>query len=587
MTETSSDFSFSSTLASQTSSETASQSSSLGSVQTTIEASSQTSAGPLSTNTVLSQGPDGSSSVTSDSTIILSSSFFSPSISVTFSSTTPDGSLTILSSSRVTTGIISSATSFDPPTNVSRPNNLVSNSLEITAEGSTATPSSDIQTTSGVSNTSPTITTQSNNIVTPANKVQDSTTSTSPSITPSTELPTSPGLSTVAASTSLTSSATATATGTNNNSGLASPKSSSLSAGSLAGILISVVGSVILVFLILFVLCRRKRERARVRAIAHESFGNFGLLEQAGGARSQIRGHASTPSGVAFLSEKNEDIGGVKGFIAKVGRLGSKPRIDQDSEAQQVPQWQDFNVTNEKPLERSTSADQFLPNNVIPQLSPLAISGNDPFADNYGKMSTRDDLPGDSSQTEPQPIVTNDPFWDPEDLLPPALRLSALKKKAAENRSDKSTPTTNDGTNSSTDSVPSSNPKNPFADPVSESEPAGHLLDEPDFHNSEKTFSLNPKDVPVLMPDIFEMTHNSSNSIIQADAIAREGYASWVSQRHWSTNTASEGVLPERITLREGPDLQLGILQTPSPTQSETASQHTYSSGRRESRYQV
>lgn len=414
---------------------------------------------------------------------------------------------------------------------------------------------------------------------------------------------------------------TGTGSGTNNTGqpgGTASAgnaPASALSGGAIAGIIISIAGSAALVLLIIFILLRRRRERARAR-LAHESFGP-GVRS----ASSQSR-HAPSPSGVAFLPgflhgsnrsarSSNDSVRDGPGFFTRARTLFTPRRFGMGEKG--IGMDQQWEIMNEKPTdvyERGLGDGEgsFLPppgravspiapfpfmSSATSTHSPSNSGGNvsmNPFSD---PSSERAVTPVERAKAgTPVPGSTpvpraDDPFWDPEDLLPPALRLSALQKetaakKAAAAASSSSVPASGSdgvapafgfagvGAYSASSSDAKRNitspsdlmgplPSDPFADPGIVASASG----------PPSNASQGSKDkLPMKMPDIFDFRASGmSDSGADAEA-AREGYTSWVSQPGWASrsSTRSSGVSNNNSN---------GISQQQPPFASSTPSLHT------------
>ena len=369
--------------------------------------------------------------------------------------------------------------------------------------------------------------------------------------------------------------------------------------------------------MIAFFLLRRRRDRERTRALAHESFGP-GIIPRSGSSQSR---HAPSPSLVAFLgigrsrsrgSNYDDDDEENRGFFGRIrGMLA--PRRKEDAMREKG-----IEHIREKPAEvyeRSLGVGDgsFLPPLApVRSISPLAPFGAtpdsdanvnvaDPFLDPPPKLVMAAEgararapspaLPPSIPIPHPAPVPTqkeqsprpDDPFWDPDDLLPPALRLSALKKQtAAWKASAKPTTTTTISSSSGTtagsvmtnaSAVPSSVsrgmeradetrmpspgliPQDPFADP-------GMQLDRDE--NKNNTSSPSEEDKSVIIPDIFDYRASTGSSDVGAGPGGeRDGYNSWVSQPGWtrsvrsSTTSSSSSSAPQVI-----PPLPLGSRST-------------------------
>ncbi|OCB92191.1 hypothetical protein A7U60_g431 [Sanghuangporus baumii] len=421
------------------------------------------------------------------------------------------------------------------------------------------------------------------------------------------------GLTLPSTSGSPTSSLGPSSTVSETNSGvpLADAAKQAMSPATIAGIVISIVGSFALVLVIAFFLLRRRRERARVRALAHESFGPG--IPRSGSSQGR---HAPSPSRVAFLgigrsrsqgSNYDDDDGENRGFGAFFARVRGAlaPRKENVLREKGVER------IREKPVEvyergLDDGDGSFLPPLApIRALSPLPpfggvsssnveVTGNvnavaNPFLDPYASNSAapveigraRAPSPSQVPAANVVPVVAppaaqndtaprpDDPFWDPEDLLPPALRLSALKKQTAawkaspsnstgpQSESGSSSITTNasvvvppglnkvDRTNDTSSVSPRLGlvPHDPFADP-------GMQLNL-DLRNQAAS-PAEVEDKPVVMPDIFDYRASTTSSDVGAVGGEREGYTSWVSQPGWarsvrsSTSTSSFASVPHQ-----------------------------------------
>lgn len=194
--------------------------------------------------------------------------------------------------------------------------------------------------------------------------------------------------------------------------------------------------------IIFLLLLRRRRERAR--RLAHESFGNLGPASGIWGRRG---GHTSTPSGEAFLGgyfnraenrQSKHFFSRMFAFAAPARNLATNLR-EKGQSNKNAPQWEIVDEMHEKPAGRGEGG--FLPPlERLPSISPIGemmnvpavpLVASDPFTDSAVAKPADRPFAAYAQAARPSTPLEEDPFWDPNDLLPPALRLSKLRKGAS------------------------------------------------------------------------------------------------------------------------------------------------------------
>lgn len=212
----------------------------------------------------------------------------------------------------------------------------------------------------------------------------------------------------------------------------------------------------------IFTVLQRRRRNLDRAARAHESFGpGVGPRQARGGSGGR---HASRPSVLPFLgglrrSEDSNESGARAGVFSRLGGMfqrGNKVQLDASS-ASNAEKGLGFGagMDNEKALGTAGLSaygpGQHLPPVDIDVATPLLDS--DPFADSHSTEFIPA-LPPPSSLGFAQrqvnnvlvapfaerqmaapapavPVAPKDPFWSSEDLLPPAMRTSDIKRVTA------------------------------------------------------------------------------------------------------------------------------------------------------------
>ncbi|KAL5526182.1 hypothetical protein ACEPAG_7521 [Sanghuangporus baumii] len=393
-------------------------------------------------------------------------------------------------------------------------------------------------------------------------------------------------------------SPSSTVSGTNSGIPLGDAAKQAMSPATIAGIVISIVGSFALILVVAFFLLRRRRERARVRALAHESFGP-GIPPRSGSSQSR---HAPSPSHVAFLGigrsrsqGSNYDDDADDGENRGLGAFFARARGALVPRKENVLREKGIEHIREKPAEVYEQGLNDGDGSFLPPLAPVrALSPLPPFggvssnAEATGNVNASAnpflDAPTSNSVTPVEigrarapstvlvpaanavpiavpPAIPNDtaprpddPFWDPEDLLPPALRLSALKKQTAawkaspanstgsQSGSGPSSIMTNasvvvppglnkmERTSNTSSFIPGLVPHDPFADPGMQ----------PDLDlRDQAASSVEGEDKPMVMPDIFDYRASTTSSDVGPAGGEREGYTSWLSQPGWARSVRS------------------------------------------------
>lgn len=300
----------------------------------------------------------------------------------------------------------------------------------------------------------------------------------------------------------------------------------------MAGIIVSaLIGSVIM-FLVALLLIRRRRNHDRL-ARAHESFGpGISPKRAKNGGR-----HAPRPSALPFLGalrRSGDTVSGTSGrsigsrlAIAIPGRREKEPFSASDREKGLSGE-----VANEKTYGNSNAfgSGQYLPPVDLDISTPLLDS--DPFADSHSTTILPTLLPHVSFESQhkdtgypvpapaPQTVLPvqlrvvpdpDDPFWTPDDLLPPAMRTSEIRRATAAAAAALTSVDT--GKDTDTDSLSSdiTVKARPQTDPFADDEtPRPALIDEPGTPGQRSETGQN-----------------------------KPGYVSWVTASGWSYGYSS------------------------------------------------